>query len=93
QKISENGFFICKECGVAVPPNMAKEKFEASKHRRSCKARKKYETSRQLGTHVAPFEWERIYLYRELKSEAIRLLLPVIDDEDIDTLIACIYLG
>jgi DEAD/DEAH box helicase domain-containing protein len=93
QKISENGFYICKECGVAVPPGTVKEKFDPYKHRKSCKARKKFEKNRQQGTHLNPFEWERIYLYRELKSEAIRLLLPVIDDEDIDTLIACIYLG
>jgi DEAD/DEAH box helicase domain-containing protein len=93
QKISENGFYICKECGVAVPPGVSKDKFDAYKHRKSCKARKKFEKNRQQGVHLNPFKWERIFLYRELKSEAIRLLLPIIDDEDIDTLIACIYLG
>ncbi|MBF0233005.1 MAG: DEAD/DEAH box helicase [Desulfamplus sp.] len=93
QKISENGFLVCKDCGVVVPPGVSKEKFESYKHRKSCKARKRYETDRQHNTHLNPFEWERIFLYRELKSEAIRLLLPVIDDQDIETLIACIYLG
>ncbi|SLM31713.1 putative RNA helicase [Desulfamplus magnetovallimortis] len=93
QKLSENGFFICKDCGVVVPPGVSKEKFESYKHRKSCKARKRYDTDRQYNTHLNPFQWERIFLYRELKSEAIRLLLPVIDDQDIDTLIACIYLG
>ena len=93
QKISENGFFICKDCGIIVPPDVSKEKFDPCKHRKSCKARKKYEKNRQQKTHLNPFEWERIFLYRELKSEAIRLLLPIIDDDDIDTLIACIYLG
>lgn len=68
QKISENGFFICKECGVIVPPGAAKDKFEAYKHRKSCKARKKYEKNSQQNVHLNPFEWERIFLYRELKS-------------------------
>lgn len=48
---------------------------------------------RQEGKTGDPFRWTPLYLYRELRSEAIRLLLPLIDDTDIDTLVACLYLG
>ena len=39
------------------------------------------------------FDWKSVYLYREIRSEAIRLLLPLTDDADLDTLTACLYLG
>lgn len=48
---------------------------------------------RQEGKSGNPYQWENVYLYRQLRSDAIRLLLPVTDDHDIQTLIACIYLG
>jgi DEAD/DEAH box helicase domain-containing protein len=51
------------------------------------------EKRRQEGRNEQPYNWESVYLYRELKSEAIRLLLPNADDEDIDTLTASIHLG
>jgi DEAD/DEAH box helicase domain-containing protein len=39
------------------------------------------------------FRWQQAWLYRELRSEAIRLLLPDVEGEDLDTLEACLYLG
>ena len=51
------------------------------------------EKLKQEGKSGSPFKWESIYLYRQLRSEAIRLLLPLADDIDVDTLTACIYLG
>jgi len=89
QEAPEGGFKVCKNCGIVVPHGST----EKTNHRRSCKGRLKYEKNKQAGKNVDPYEWENIYLYRQLRSEAIRLLLPLIDSEHINTLIACIYLG
>ncbi len=90
---SENGFWICRDCGVAIPPDQTPESVDPGIHRRSCHARRKHEKMRQEGKTGNPFHYLPLYLYRELKSEAIRLLLPLADDEDIHTLVASIYLG
>ena len=50
-------------------------------------------SGKQEGKPSSPYNWESVYLYRELRSEAIRLLLPIADDNDVDTLTACIHLG
>ena len=87
---SDTGFLICRHCGIVVQPN---ENHDKAAHRRSCHARRRYEKMKQEGKAGNPFRWENVYLYRQLRSEAIRLLLPLTDDEDFDTLMACIYLG
>mgnify|MGYP000855222625 CR=1 FL=1 len=90
QSAPDNGFLVCLDCGVVVKANGDRE---AVSHRRSCSARRKAEKLRQEGKAGDPFRWERVYIHRELRSEAIRLLLPLADDDDLDTLTACIYLG
>jgi DEAD/DEAH box helicase domain-containing protein len=86
----EAGFQVCQHCGVVAyahtPP-------DETIHRRSCQARRRFERLRQEGRAGDPFRWTSLYLYRELRSEAIRLLLPLVDDADMATLIACLYLG
>lgn len=86
----DNGFQVCLDCGVVVKASGDRE---AVAHRRSCSARRKAEKLHQEGRAGDPFRWERVYIHRDLRSEAIRLLLPLADDEDLDTLTACIYLG
>ena len=86
----EEGFKLCRDCGVAVPPHVPVGQVD---HRRSCRARRRAERLRQEGRQGQPFQWESVYLYRALKSEAIRLLLPIADDADIHTLTACLHLG
>ena len=90
QAAPDDGFRICRDCGVAIPPGVQPDKVN---HRRSCPARRRFEKLKQEGKSGSPFKWESIYLYRHLRSEAIRLLLPLADDNDVDTLTACIYLG
>lgn len=90
QAAPEEGFLICAHCGVAAPPGLALKDVE---HRRNCSARRKKEKALQQGREIHPFKWRSAYLYRELTSEAIRLLLPVVQDEDLQTLNACFYLG
>lgn len=91
--VSDAGFQVCRDCGVAIPPGRTPDTVDAGIHRRSCHGRRRYEKMRQEGKTGHPFHYISLYLYRELKSEAIRLLLPLTDDEDIFTLIACFYLG
>ena len=88
--LPEAGFQVCQHCGVVAyghKPPMRRS------HRRSCQARRRFERCRQEGRQGDPFRWTPLYLYRELHSEAIRLLLPMADDADIDTLAAVLYLG
>lgn len=89
-EVPENGFSVCRHCGVVMGPN---EKQEEVKHRRSCFGRKKTEQLRQRGKKGSGYEWESLFLYRELNSEAIRLLLPEMEQGDISTLSACLHLG
>jgi DEAD/DEAH box helicase domain-containing protein len=89
QKVPE-GFELCADCGVAVGPN---ESRKTVNHRRSCAGRRASEVKRQKGQEEDAYRWEKTWLYRELRSEAIRLLLPEVEQSDLDTLEACIYLG
>ncbi len=90
QAAPEEGFRICKDCGVAATGD---QKHDQVAHRRSCRGRKRAEKLKQEGREGQPYSWENLYLYRELRSEAIRLLLPLADDDDIDTLTAGLHLG
>lgn len=90
QYAPDEGFRICRDCGIVMPPG---NRHDDVVHRRSCRARRRFEKLKQEGRQGDPFQWEKIYLYRQLKSEAIRLLLPISDDADVDTLTACILLG
>ncbi len=90
QQATTDGFRVCQDCGVAIPPSVRPEDVN---HRRRCSARRKFEKQKQEGRTGQPFTWESVYLYRQLQSEAIRLLLPIADDEDLETLTACLHLG
>lgn len=91
-KATEDGFLICADCGVAKPKGRKDNKQEDI-HRGSCKQLKLYKRSKQEGKGEISFNWKKLYLYRKLKSEAIRLLLPTDNDREIETLKACIQLG
>lgn len=90
QTAPDTGFRVCGDCGITVLPG---KKLDEIQHRRSCTKRRANDKRRQEGRESLPYDWQPLYLYRELKSEAIRLLLPIADDNDVDTLTACIHLG
>ena len=90
QKVSEGGFSACAHCGITLDADGDKSK---AKHRRSCSGRRKTEKMHSEGRQGDAYQWESFYLYRELRSEAIRILLPEVEEEDIATLTACIHLG
>jgi DEAD/DEAH box helicase domain-containing protein len=85
-----DGFEVCSHCGVVVGPG--ESRFDAS-HRKSCSGRLATEAKQRKGQSDSGYQWQRVWLYRELRSEAIRLLLPDVEQADFDTLEAAIYLG
>ena len=85
-----NGFDVCNGCGVVVMPGKTRADVQ---HRKSCPGRRLTEALQREGQTGSAYQWENTWLYRELRSEALRLLLPSVEDADIDTLEAAIYLG
>lgn len=86
----DRGFQVCAECGVVALQNQL---IDEVKHRRSCPARRRAEKARQEGRNTTSYKAESVYLYREVRSEAIRILLPSLSDEAIETLVSCFLLG
>lgn len=84
------GFDVCGGCGVAVMPGKTRADVQ---HRKSCPGRRLTDALQREGKSGSAFQWEQTWLYRELRSEAIRLLLPDVEATEIDTLEAAIYLG
>jgi len=89
-KKAPDGFSICSDCGVVAGP---RERLTQVGHRRSCSGRRKTEAMQQQGQEGDAYLWQNAWLYRELRSEAVRLLLPEVEEADLDTLEASIYLG
>ena len=90
QEAPDVGFRICGDCGVVVTPG---QNIKQVDHRRSCTTRRANDRRRQQKRSELAYPEQSTYLYRSLRSEAIRLLLPLADDEDIATLTACVHLG
>ena len=79
----EQGFKTCKGCGLVLPPQQKPEDVSKN-HKRNCRF------------YNRTAEWEDLYLYREVTSEALRILLPVstvLISEKVVTLEACLNLG
>lgn len=70
REVAEVQHVVCDDCGQVRPPEDRKRKSgrKVSAHRGSCPSRSKPEKKQP---------WRPIHLYRELNSEAIRMVLPV----------------
>ncbi len=82
----EEGYKICRDCGLVVPLYQELNGGNAPQHGARC-------LSRLSGREP---EWAQLYLYRELQSEALRLILPVSTvfvQEKLATLTAALRLG
>lgn len=80
EEIAQRGFLVCKQCGK-VSESEAKPS-----HTAACGVRRKNDKP----------DLERVFLYRDFRSEAIRLLLPVSQLEDAELLCslqASLFLG
>ncbi|MDI4662609.1 MULTISPECIES: DEAD/DEAH box helicase [Cobetia] len=90
EKVSSEGFLICADCGMAAEPGQGPSEV---RHRRSCSGHRESQRRHREGRQDDAYRWEHVFLYRELRSEAVRLLLPDVEPEDLSTLEAAIYLG
>jgi DEAD/DEAH box helicase domain-containing protein len=84
QEVPEEGFLLCPDCGVAKRSH--NEDDEQIEHRYWCYFN---QGDRQP-------EWGNVFLYRQVQSEAIRILLPVSTfqaQEKLSTFKACLELG
>ena len=90
KKLPSQGFRICLDCGVAAGAN---EELGKVHHRKSCRGRLATEKRQQQGQQNSAYRWESVFLYRELNSEAVRLLLPQTDPKDMASLTASLLLG
>lgn len=83
-----NGFQICRHCGMVRRKKLQKGQFA---HSLDCKL------SRPDSIETEADWFESLYLFRELKSEAVRILLPLADVAESEmsrlSLIAAINLG
>jgi DEAD/DEAH box helicase domain-containing protein len=68
--VADVKFTVCEDCGQVRPPDGRRVEAgrKKSMHRGSCPSRSKPEAKQP---------WRPVHLYRELRSEAIRLVLPV----------------
>ncbi|HVS12136.1 MAG TPA: DEAD/DEAH box helicase [Planctomycetota bacterium] len=66
QTLAEDGFEVCLDCGRVQERASSKRAF---RHAAYCRARKE----------SSPERTRRVFLYRALRSEALRILLPVAD--------------
>ena len=85
REISSDGFALCPDCGKVQPKRSARGEQEM-RHDLSCR-RVNRATSEPL---------RAVFLYRELQSEAIRVLLPATGDtaqREMDSFVAALHLG
>lgn len=85
---SRKGFRICRHCGMVKRQNLRKGQFA---HALDCPLSRP-------GATEKPDDWlDSLYLYRELKSEAVRILLPLADvghsDKARHSLVAAFNMG
>ena len=83
--VAADGFFLCPECGKVQTRKAARGE-EELKHDLSCRRR----------GAAAPAPLKAVFLYRELQSEAIRVLLPsssADEDSAMASFVAALHLG
>jgi DEAD/DEAH box helicase domain-containing protein len=83
----QQGFKTCRDCGVTIETARASDSGQPMpKHTRNCAS----------ATSAQQIDWQNIYLYRQVTSEAIRILLPVSTtfiEEKLATFEACLDLA
>jgi DEAD/DEAH box helicase domain-containing protein len=80
----EQGYKVCKGCGLVLPATIKDPDEVAKHHKRNCIFYNK------------TAEWRNVYLYRTITSEALRILLPVsaiLVSKKLTTFETCLELG
>ncbi|MHA4311511.1 DEAD/DEAH box helicase [Bacillus cereus] len=86
EEVVRDGFNVCKDCGIVQRPKFIEGK--DPKHRFNCKYNRPNQDEKDA--------WTDVVLYREITSEAIRILLPIStiqNGEKLYTFKACLELG
>jgi len=86
EEFPQQGFKVCRDCGLTIEVNSKNDDQKYNQHTSNCAS----------NTNPQSVNWENIYLYRTITSEAIRILLPVstsLVDEKMATFEACLDLG
>jgi DEAD/DEAH box helicase domain-containing protein len=92
-KVLPHGFEVCTDCG-GVLKKLEREEDRIKRHSPFCKYRQTIEkASQRKKVSTTESGFESTYLYRELESEAIRMIIPGINEDNVKTLEACIRLG
>jgi len=92
REVPGTGFSICPDCGK-VQLNGNNGEPQELRHDISCRHRSR-SASQSLNRHTVPLR--AVFLYRELNSEAIRILLPVSQADErngMDSFAAAVHLG
>lgn len=87
EKVSKTGFSVCKDCGIVKKPTFI-EGPKQPRHRYNCKYNQQNQNEKDA--------WMDVVLYREITSEAIRMLIPVSTTQQSNKLLtfkACLELG
>lgn len=82
----QQGFKTCRDCGLTVDVSPHDDSQTRGRHTRNCASK----------VNPQEFDWENLYLYRNVTSEAIRIMLPVSTtfvEEKVATFEACLDLG
>lgn len=90
QFVPSEGFPTCVSCGVIAAEGQA---WNEVVHRKSCTAARRYEKARREGRDVNPPPHESVFLYRQLESEALHILLPTYDPSELASLQAALQFG
>ncbi|MBM7572943.1 DEAD/DEAH box helicase [Aquibacillus albus] len=86
-EVSKTGFRVCKDCGIVEKPVFI-EGHKQPRHRYNCKYNQQNQDQKDA--------WTDVVLYREITSEAIRMLVPVSTTQQSEKLLtfkACLELG
>jgi DEAD/DEAH box helicase domain-containing protein len=68
-EVGDGGFDVCRDCGRVFGPEHQASKERQRRHSATCRARRSGQTESMV----------RLHLYREVTSEAIRILVPAAD--------------
>jgi DEAD/DEAH box helicase domain-containing protein len=88
EEVSKIGFKVCKDCGITEKPAFIDNPKQQPRHRYNCKYKQQNQNEKDA--------WTDLVLYREISSEAIRMLIPVSTTQQSDKLYtfkACLELG
>lgn len=90
EEVQETGFRVCPGCGEVEDMSEKEGTSARATHARTCPHYRRYLQSKK------EIPWQKLYLYRELQTEGLRILLPVsnaLTPERVESFKAALQLG